>query len=164
MSSYPTTTNYSGRQIDLELLQSIAVLADQRVQLSSFTKPPKIVAGIEKLAQRYALLFLSSVNTIRFAQDQGTDFMQAIAGGTVQRNDELLYLFASASGNVLQQMQRDDAELVTFGTVPDDEQIVDASLLDYEVNVATATILLRIQLTSAAGASITFIVPTTAPR
>jgi hypothetical protein len=59
-------------------------------------------------------------------------------------------------------MREEDEE--TYGTVPDDENIVETTLLDYTADYTTSTLLLRIQITTASGDEYTFVLPTTVPR
>jgi hypothetical protein len=58
--SIPRTTNYAGRQVDMELLKTISVPAGSvAVTLSIGDNEQKTVAGIQKAVQRYAVLLLS---------------------------------------------------------------------------------------------------------
>lgn len=159
------TTDYSGRQVDVELLQSIAKPVDiERVSLSSITKPAKIVAGIQKLVQRYASIFLSVIGDVRFDAKHGSVLMRQVMGGTIQDKGRLLNVFGEANLQVLQQLRRDDNQEDVFGTQPDDEKIASAILLDSNVDYITSTIFMRIKINTLAGDDIVFVVPATAPR
>lgn len=158
-----TSTDYSNRQVDLEVLQSITALAPTAVSLSSVSSRPKNVAGPQKAVQRYAVVFLSLLGDVHFDASFGTSFMQSIATGTVQNNTQLLNIFALSNASVLRLIAQEDSD-AAYGTIPDDERIVDATLSDYEVNVSRGQILLYVTLTLASGTTTDFILPTTVPR
>lgn len=161
----PYNSNYQGRQVDIEMLQSIAKpVVMQQVSISSVTQSPKAVTGLEKLAQRYTVALLSYYGTVNFDPTFGTTLLQQILGGQVQNLAALQGLFASASSAAIAQMRIDDNNIDTFGTQPTDEQIVSATLLDQNIDYGTATVSLRVLLTTAAGDSIEFVVPTQIPR
>ena len=161
----PYTLDYSGRQVDIELLQSITKPVElQRVTISSVNQTPKLVTGIQKLVQRYASLLLTSVGTVQFDQTAGTVFMPNVAHGLIQTRGRLQQVFASSNLAVIQQLRLDDEDTDTYGAVPEDEQIASARLLDFDIDFVASTIYLRILITTVAGSDIEFIVPTTAPR
>lgn len=162
-ASIPTTNSYASRQIDVELLQTIITPdKEQRVSLSNVKKTPKFVTGIEKMAQRYANLLLSFLNTTHFDQDNGTTFLSQLLGG-VQNLGALQSVFASANAAVLSQMSSDDAKTV-YGTLPNDERILNAVLLDSNIDAGTGTAYFRVQLTSLAGDAFVFVIPSTSVR
>jgi len=161
----PYTTDYSGRQVDLELLQSIAKpVAIEQVTLSSMTKPAKIVAGLQKLAQRYAALLLSVIGDTHFDSANGSELMKQLLGGRIQDTGRLQNIFGLSNMQVIRQLRSDDAQVAVFGTQPTDEQIANAVLLDARVDFPTSTVYLRIRIDTVAGTSMTFVVPATAPR
>ena len=165
MENYPYTTNYSGRQVDIELLQSITKPVKlKKVNVSNVSETPKIVTGIEKLAQRYTLLFLSTLGSIHFDTDQGTELVGQLLGGVIQNRGNLESAFAVANNLVMQQFEKDDLKTDIYGEIQDDENLDDVKLLDFDIEQATGTIYLQIQLITVAGDDITFIVPTSAPR
>lgn len=157
-----TTTDYTGRQLDVELLQSITKPAELvPVTLSNVSKPPKMVAGIEKLVQRYALLLLTNIGEVHFDQEQGGDLLKLLLEGYVQDVGQLNYAFASANNLVISQLNNDDLNTDTYGTIPPDEMIKEATLLDSSVDKATSTAYLRIQVISQADTDFVFVVPVT---
>jgi hypothetical protein len=161
----PHTVDYSGRQVDIELLQSIAQPVElQQVSVSSVTQTPKIVTGIQKLVQRYASLILQVLGTTHFDQENGSELLRMLMAGVIQNRGRLQNAFAISNNQVVRQLRKDDIQTEIYGTLPEDEQLANAQLLDYDIDFPTATIYLRIRLTSQAGDSLVFIVPTTAPR
>ena len=162
MSISGTTTDYTDRQLDLELLQSIAIPAgSQAVSVSTALKPPKVVAGVEKVVQRYTLLFLTTVGDMIYDREQGTNFISAVMRGNIHDRAGLQTYFAASNDAVLAQMASDDAKTDVYGAMPLDEQIDSAQLLDFDIDFGTATVKLSVEITTKAGTSIEFVVPAT---
>ena len=155
-----TSTSYTGRQVDLELLQSIAVPSPlpQEVTLSNVTQIPKVVTGIEKAVQRYTQLLLTTPSDIHFGQTLGGYLISSILQGGVGDQGALSHLFCVTSASALKSLAGDDLN-PSFGTIPDDERIVAAALQSLDLSPATQTISLSVLLTTAAGSSYTFVVP-----
>ena len=161
----PYTVDYSGRQVDIELLQSISKPVDlQQVSVSSVTQTPKIVTGIQKLVQRYTSLMLQLLGTTHFDQDNGSELISTVVAGAIGSPGTLQNLFAVANNKVIRQLKKDDVQTDVYGTMPNDERLDSTTLLDYDIDYGSSVAYLRIQITSVAGDSIEFIVPTTAPR
>jgi hypothetical protein len=161
---FPYTTDYTNRQVDIELLQSVSVPKQlQQVTIGGTVDPIKIVTGVQKLIQRYTSLLLQVLESVHFDQDQGTELLPQITQGFVQTAGALQGTFAVANRLVLEQLNRDDAN-DDFGDQPDDEILETAVLIDYDIDFASSTVYLTIQLTTVAGDDVVFVVPTTAPR
>ena len=160
-----TTQSYNGRQIDLELMQSVASPQGEiPVTVSTVSKPPKVVAGVEKLVQRYAKLFLTNRGELGYNTAEGTDFIQALIQGAIQDQAGLQAQFAAANELVLNQLQEDDNKQDIFGAIPDDERIANTQLLDSRVDFASSTVMLSIRLTTLGGTDVTFVLPATTIR
>jgi len=149
------TTSYINRLIDLELLQTITEPSGvKRVTISLAHSTPKIVTGLPKLCQRYANLFLTNLGDIQFDQTVGTEFVAAVVGGIVANYGRFFEVFAIANTQTIDQLRKDTAVL------PDDEIIATAELTDFEVNASTGVVMLRIQITSLAGTTAEYVLPT----
>lgn len=160
-----STTDYTNRQVDIELLQSISQPVDlQKVSISSVTQAPKAVTGIEKLVQRYTSALLAYFGTVHFDPTYGTNLLTTILAGGVQNIAQLQGAFASANSQAISALRSDDRKTDTFGSVPDDESIVSAKLLDQSIDYNTATVNLKVLITTVAGDNITFVVPVTSSR
>ena len=157
-----TTTDYTGRQLDVELLQSITKPAELiPVTVSNVSTPPKLVAGIQKLVQRYALLLLTNVGEVKFDQEQGGDLMRLLLEGYVQDVGQLQYAFAYANDRVTRMLNEEDINTDLYVASSPDEQISTATLLDAQVDKVTSTAYLRVYIVSQAGEDFTFVVPVT---
>ena len=161
----PFEVNYIDRQIDLELLQTIPQPVEiQRVHTNLIFGASRIVTGIEKAVQRYALLLLTSLGDVHFDVKQGADFIRPILNGNIQNRGRFQNLFALANASARNQLKSEDANTELYGSIPDDERVTNSSLLDFDINFETATVTLRVGLTTAAGENYVFIVPVTVPR
>lgn len=148
-----TTTDYTGRLVDIEYLKAIRVPeGSQSVKIALVD--PAIVTGIEKLVQKYTLLFLTPTGSVQFDSEFGTPFTQAIINGTLVNYGQLYAEFAYANTLVVRAMLADVADL------PDDEIIDTAVLVDSNIDFANSTLMLTILLTTAAGTSAKFVIPT----
>ena len=157
-----TVKDYAGRQIDIELLQTITKPQGVvKMNISTIASPPKVVAGIQKALQRYTLLFLSAYGDIAYAPLQGTQFGMALNKGAIYDRTSVQTNFAAANNLVLRQLQTDDNLAATFGAIPDDERIVAVQLTDFNVDYATATVLLIVQVTTQAGTTVDYVLPAT---
>ena len=157
-----TTTDYTNRQLDVELLKSVlqpALLVP--VTVSNVAKPPKMVTGMEKLVQRYTLLLLTEIGSVKFAPTQGGNLLTFVLNGYVQDVGRLQYAFANANAAVSAMIVDDDLATPTYGSQPADEKLKVARLLDASLDRATATAYLRIQIVSKAEDNFTFVIPVT---
>ena len=157
------TTNTDGRAFDLEALQTIdggnLSLTPLSLTLSDKNVSRRIT-GIQKLVQRYALLFLQFQGSVKFAPEQGTGFLNAAYAGAIQNGEHVSHQFLFANTAVIDQLRFDDSSLEFGGAPPDDERISAANLLDYSVDTRQARLFLRIQIINLLGDSTTLVLPT----
>jgi hypothetical protein len=159
------TTDYTDRQIDLELLQTIlAPVGSKRMTISTVKTPPKVVTGVQKAVQRYALLFLTSQGDSVYAPAQGTQFREALTVGAISNRNSVQRYFTTANLAVMQQLKVEDEQQDIFGRLPDDERIVAVQLLNFDVDYATSTVLLVVQITTQAGEVVDYVLPATTIR
>lgn len=158
------TTDYNNRLVDVELLQSVTTpSAIQRVFVTSVGSEPKIVTGIQKAAQRYAVLLLTSAGDVKFAEDMGGELVVRLVRGTIQNMGYLRHIFSMANSNALRLLKADD-DSDTYGSLPDDERIVKAVLTDAVMDYSQGTLTLEVRLTTAAGDAFNFVVPINTAR
>lgn len=159
----PYKVDYSGRQLDIELLQSIEQpVTKKRVYPAvnhDGVEPPKIVSGIEKAVQRYAKIFLTEAGSVKFEPDTGNEFLYSIRRGMVPNRAYLDYLYNVANHNALRIIRADDADTETFGPIPDDERILTTDLLGLDIDYSKATVTVSVLITTYAGETYTYITP-----
>lgn len=154
-----TSKSYAGRQVDIEGLKHVEkMLRIQRVHPDVNTDP-RIVAGIEKAVQRYAKLFLTHTGSCKLAPNVGSDLIARAKTGNISNLAVLDMLYAEANRNALNAIRSDDEDTDTFGSIPDDERIVNTTLVDMELDYSTSSIKIHVFITTAAGNTFTFIIP-----
>jgi hypothetical protein len=152
--------DYTGRQVDIEALQTAETPAYSiplSTTLSDKNKHRRIT-GIQKLLQRYAILFLTQKGSVPFFPLQGTNFVRVAQQGGMSTRESVVHYFSFANFNVRENLlQEQDNPL--FGDMPDDEKFESASLVDYVIDTRTSYLYLKVRLFSVAGDSATFIIP-----
>lgn len=157
--STQTSTDYTNRQVDLEVWQS-AVVPSEILRLSPTLTQKGVnrkVTGIQKLVQRYITLLSTIKGDTKFDSNVGSKFFSDTSIGGTYTREQLLHSFVFANADVVAQLRQEDDD-PTYGTSPDDERISTATLVDYSVD-QTGRVFIRVQLTSRKGSPVTFIVP-----
>lgn len=156
-----TTTDYTGRTVDLETLQTIkAVTPVTQLQLTvRDNATSRRVTGIQKLAQRYATIFLTQRGTVEYSPIQGSTFIGPATSGLIANNANLIHFFNVANFQTIRQLQGEDNDSRFGPTPPDDERIVTATLLDFEVDQFSGKLSLRVSITSLAGQNYIYVLP-----
>lgn len=155
MAFHKDVINYSGRTVDLLLLQFIQAPVADKIVTPDVTNIPRMATGIEKMAQRFALVFLTQLGTVRHRETEGTKLLDAIGLGRVYDESTLRAEAESANRLTREQIRKED---ITMDT-PDDEALKSSSVIDLDLNRATATVFITISLTSEAGDTYTYITP-----
>ena len=154
------STSYAGRQVDVELLQTITVPAGtQQMHISNVRTTPKFVTGPQKALQRYCYLLLQQLGSVRFSQQIGTTLLQSIMSGLVGGKGGLMSIFAFANADVLALMRTDDQNVAQFGTVQPDEQISTVTVDDITIDYQTGTISLTLAFSFQSGSTVTYVLP-----
>lgn len=151
--------DYAGRTVDLLLLKTVlnVPVVNKRVEIdtSNVSGEPMIVAGVEKMVQRYVVLFLNGLGSTKFLPGHGTDLVPNVAHGKVYNMATLES--AAAEANLLARRQMilsDEAE-----ETPDDERIVASEVTDLVFSRANASVRISVRLTTAAGKSYVYVIP-----
>lgn len=141
--------NYSGKRVDLSIfpdLKSPSTPVDAK-----FGSNPKAIAGPMASAQNFVRLLLTPKGYYKSDPSIGSDFYAGLSGRTVRYSSDLLHLFLIESNNVLDYMA------LVGQTLPDDERIKTADLID--ANITGTTIDMVIEITTAAGETLTILLP-----
>ena len=154
-------TDYTDRQVDIEALQSAESPAKEIRLSKSMTGGDKHrrITGLQKLVQRYAILFLTRLGSSRFAPLIGTDFVDAAQRGFIKSRDDVSQLFSFANRQVTAILLNDATTQDSFGEQPEDEQFDRAELEDFTIDTASGYLYLRIRVYSASGDNANFILP-----
>lgn len=148
--------DYSGRTVDLLLLKTVlsVPVVNKRVGLD-VSDNPMIVAGVEKMVQRYAIAFMNALGSTKFMPDHGTNIIPHVVSGRVY--DMATLEMEAAEANLLAMGQvtaADDGE-----DTPDDERLVSSEVVDLEYSRGESRVKISVKLTTAAGSSYVYIIP-----
>ena len=151
------TVDYTGRTRDINIFQ-VANYTNGQTQTTSVVFGPvsKYVAGVEKLVQRWAILFMTAVGSQINYPTFGTEFIEDIFPSNSSNLSKLdaLHLFNFANLDVISVFTTYQAN---NPGAPDDEQFASAQLVGFS---STADSLnMQVAITSIAGSSLTFVLP-----
>ena len=149
-----STIDYSGRTVDLLLLKTVLKHENKQVN-PNITNQPMSVTGIEKLVQRYALLFLTELGSVMNSPNEGTEFLTSLSRGKIYDESSLSAAANLANKTVYRQIVSEDTAMET----PDDEALDDSSIQDMKMDRATASVSVTVKITSVAGESFVYTTP-----
>lgn len=156
MSKYhASTTDYSGRTVDLLVLQLVSTPVSEKVVRPDVSKFPHMTTGIEKLVQRYTQLFLTQRGSVRNRPGEGSDFMTLLGAGNIYDINTLTVAASAANKTVMDQIRTEDAVLDT----PGDEALEASSIKDLAIDRAKATVYVTVRLDTVAGESYVYTTP-----
>lgn len=159
------STDYSGRLVDLEFLQSITSINDvTAVSKSIALQQPKMVTGMQKLLQRYTTILLTTLGGVHLMPDQGTRFLSQVLRGGGRSRGHILQTFAFANVDVIEQLRREDNATDLFGQQEPDEMIGIANLIDYTVDTGKGILSLVIYIENKVGETFNYVLPVPIPR
>ena len=159
------TKNYTGRQVDLEFLQEVRDPLPH-VEVAMRLGNPRVsrnVAGVQKVVQRYVLLFLTQVGSTRNHPAVGTRSISQLQTNAARGPAAVRQVFELANRKVLAAMRSDDVQFDVFGALPADEIILAAELRSSSYNPHTSTLSLEVWITLQAGSVFSFVIPTPIP-
>lgn len=151
-----TVADYAGRTSDAAILRprytatnGLSTISD----LSMGQDGGAMCTGVQKVAQKWLVIFLTQRGSVRYRPLRGTDFPAAIVNGSIRTDADLVTAFSIAADQVAEQMAAD-----ALPTDPLDEQFVSATLVSASVP-GNGTATLSVKITTAAGAARTVVFP-----
>jgi len=154
------STNYTGRTVDLLIFQGVKEFGNQPIT-TGWGIAGQLCTGVQKIAQSWAVLFLTDQGTVLNAPTRGSSFVQAVRSGRIQVDEDIPAEFAIASAQVARTMSLDEADSTT--TLEDDEILDRAELLDYDYDRRLSMLRLRVRLHSLDGDSREIFLPISVP-
>lgn len=148
-----TIADYQGRKFDILAFQPKEYSSELDQSLASVNSGGLICTGIQKLAQRFVLEFLTPAGSIPYKPNRGSSFITDVRQGRVRSNVDVVAYFASAVAGLAANLISEDLE-----TDPDDERYEDAVLDGFSLTT-DGKLVLNVSVTSAAGSSRTVIMP-----
>jgi len=149
-----TSTNYSGRKVDLFIFRGATPTGDAQID-TGFGSAGEMITGIEKLMQSFLSLFLTRIGTVPSRPTLGSDFVTAMQQGRILDDGDVIGEFSLAVEGVRSVLAL-EAELYSL---PDDETFKAAVLEGFELDRTGSKLTLRIRIESAAGISRTVYLP-----
>jgi hypothetical protein len=149
-----TLADYANRRYDFLALQNIKPTGNSQLGLSLFADDgvSQICVGVQKLAQRWLLEFLTERGSMPGLPERGTDFMTLVRNGQLRTEAAVIVAFNFAAYTARVNLNSEED-----ATWPDDERLRDAELLAISFLPGYANI--RIAISSRAGTSRTVILP-----
>jgi hypothetical protein len=148
-----TTVNYGGRFVDLLIFQN-ADYSGKEVKADLSLAPGQVISGVQKVVQRWAILFLTSRGTVIGDDNYGTYFMTRLIKRQLIDESAVQGEFALAARDVIDYLYNN----IDITTLPDDEVITEASLLP-GWSLTRTSLKLRVGLTTRAGKTYTIVLP-----
>lgn len=154
------TRDYTGRQVDLECLQTIVEpVGVTELSLTAAKGASRRVTGIQKAIQRYVTLLLTPSSSVPFPAEPDNRLLDALRAGTVSNTGYLRHLFNMANAVALDIIRRDDYNTKTYGDQRDDERIAAVELDGVTVDYTTSTLGLSLVFRTAAGTDYAYTLP-----
>lgn len=146
--------DYATRKYDFLAFQKIDGRTDGAVGMALYSEDTsgRIITGIQKLAQRWALEFLTERGTMRFLPERGCDFMTSVRQGRFKTQADVLASFAEASLSITRNLRQEE-----YAEMPLDERFDDAVITS--VTLLPGYVNLRVMITSLAGEERAVILP-----
>jgi hypothetical protein len=158
-----TTTDTTDRALDLAVLFQIdsinTVPKRMSLTVAGDDNTPYFITGLQKLVQRYVILFMTALNSNEYEPTAGTTLIQQYLRSAVTRRSQIVHLFHLSNAQVSDQIRREDESSAFGATPPLDEQLASAQLVSFAIDTGTATVRLRVKLTSQAGDTAVFVLP-----
>lgn len=153
-TKFATTSDYAGRTVDVAAYKGWAPNKNTKVDqaLVGPGDSGQLIAGIEKLVQRFAIELLTESGTLLYLPTRGSTFIIAARIGSWRTADDVRSSFSVAMLEVTENLQVEESE-----TDPDDERFSSAELLS--VSLLGDTVTMSVQVTSQAGTSFTALLP-----
>ena len=159
-------SDYVNRKYDYLALQNTTGSGERRLGLELFnsTTSGQITAGVQKLAQRWLLEFMTEIGSMPGRPTRGCNFMRAARTGKFLTKASVETAFVLSNIDVRRNLVNEE-----YDDMPDDERFLSAELLaaniipDSTVGVKTSTsaayLNLTVKINSRAGESRQVIVP-----
>lgn len=148
-------SSVDGRLIDVQFYQGPTGAGATLLQpaLALPGSGGQVLAGVQKLVQRFLYLMFTAKGTIRYHPEVGCDFTTRIRQGFVRTPFDLLSLFSVSLVDISRQLK-----LIESSSDPDDERFASASVESATLTGDKAT--MTISLVTKAGTAVTFLAPT----
>jgi len=146
--------DYAGRKYDYLAFRNVSAIGAKQLGLALYDEDTsgQICVGIQKLAQRWALEFLTEVGSMPAAPTRGSDFMTLVRQGVLRTQSDVLAAFAATNLFITRSLRNEE-----YANMPDDERFDEAELTS--VQILPGYMNLSVMITSRAGDARAVIIP-----
>jgi hypothetical protein len=127
--------SYANRAVDFLAAQNVQATGDNQLELALFspTSSGYICAGVQKLAQRWLIEFMTEVGSMPGLPTRGTNFMTLVRSGSIRTTAAMTLNFNFAAVTAKTNLANEETN-----TWPDDERIAGVELLSLEFSPGSA--------------------------
>jgi hypothetical protein len=127
--------SYANRAVDFLAAQNVKARGDNQLELALFSPSSSgyICAGVQKLAQRWLIEFMTETGSMPGLPGRGTDFMTRVRSGGVRTAATMTLYFNFAAVTAKTNLANEEND-----TWPDDERIAGVELLNLEFSPGSA--------------------------
>ena len=146
--------DYADRKYDYLAFRGVSVDGDTKLGLALYSEDTsgQICTGIQKLAQRWALEFLTEQGSMPGKPERGCDFMTLVRQGRLRTQFDVISAFNTANLFVTRNLRNEETD-----AMPADERFATAEILS--VAVLPGYVNLRVMISSRAGEARAVILP-----
>lgn len=146
--------DYTTRKYDILGFQAIDGNTNGQMGMALYAEDNqgRICTGIQKLAQRWALEFLTELGSMPYQPDRGCAFMARMRQGRLLSQVDVIAAFHDAALTIQRNLQLEE-----YTDMPVDERYADVDLVS--VSLFTGYIDLRVMIVSQAGDSRVVVLP-----
>ena len=145
-----TSTNYTGRKVDLALFPDLKT--EYQAVSGRFSDFPRAIAGIAKLSQNYLRALLTPLGHYKSDPDYGSNLQSKMTTQRIRFPSDVLHAFVIESDRVASYLHAQETE-----ETPMDERFGKATLVGQ--NLIGGQIELTIELESASEETVSLLVP-----
>lgn len=148
-----TIADYQNRKFDLLAFQLNQSKTEMSQTIAAENSGGNICTGIQKLAQRWTLEFLTPLGSVPYKPNVGCTFTDDVRKGLIKNNFDIVNYFSSSAVAVEINLKKEDKE-----TDPADERFSKANLDGFSFT-NNGKIVLNVSLLSVAGTERKIILP-----
>lgn len=146
--------DYANRKYDFLAFRNVAPGRERQLGLALYSEDSsgQLCVGIQKLAQRWTLEFLTETGSLRGQPERGSSFMIALRLRNLRTPQDVVFAFNAANLEIERQLRNEE-----YDGMPDDERYRSATL--NSVTFFPGYLSLSVMIESVAGESRAAILP-----
>jgi hypothetical protein len=146
--------DYANRKYDFLAFRNVAPSGERQLGMALYAEDDngQLCVGIQKLAQRWALEFLTDTGSLRGLPTRGCDFMAALNTGRLKTEQAIIWTFVSVNLDIKTALKAEE-----YDGMPDDEKFQNAELTS--ITFYPGYLSLHVMIESVAGSSRAVILP-----